>query len=1319
VSLLPLALALALTAQPAPPPPPPPADTAGTRLVIVTFERRAAAYFRTHPEEYGPFLGARRQEVLDLLFGPGEAGVRPGDYVALMADGADAGFPAATGLGAGSSPADVAARLRPMISLPGAPPGPGGRVWLRQVSDTVGRAETDAALRTLVTCPLAGYRGMCDEAAAPAPGATSGFSRPLLTFPVQYMLAADALRARAGVQPDRVHWIWVQVGERFNEINSLVPEIRRDFHPPEAARAVLAFRDSTLRALEFRFVSETAAPGGGGVTVWEIASAGLHALARPDAAPLAFRDARTGAAIPAVSQAATSFHRPAPPLLRGGGLRVVLDPGAAAASGGLLRVQGDAACASPGGDPRALALEWVVDPDRRGAALAPRSADALARLARGCLPPQGFLSRLGREVAGDSAATALRVAVRAQIAPPPRADGLASPPLPTTATLQRAWRHAPLRTAEAVLHLLGLVAFVTALGALAWWIRFRLSPTELDVELRTPGGAPVTAGTVVALSPGRNAPAPELEVAVVHRGGPARPWTHHLALGARALQADVPILPGADAARLVVVSAGGASTEDEGGLRLRGQGSDRGGAPARVALSIPDDVLDLDRAPVGVPLRGGVEVAVELASPTARVRGRRRTFYVPCAITVGRVPADEPGLRVEPLQVYLYRGLRPDPVAPVDAGTRVGSLRIAHRADPRSGARPYGVRLRLALSARLRDETGADAGPVRAALGSRALPAQDTLEVEVDAPEHEIPLYLWPADAAALGARSGTVEIEVGGSWEEFGDGRHTEPRPLASAREGVAWYPVETLYGVAVDFGTSATRLAFLREGMPAERTMGIAVPVELVPEALSQGDGAAAPVELSGELASGVAVDAAGRLRAAGASALIRGRGWEVLSSLKQALMDPAAGATEWQAARQVIDRLGDWVERKEGGGARLELCRWRDGAWQIHPHVVPPPFRYLLLATVPDTFDHQAQARFAACFERWQGRVSVLPLREAEAVVFGALMREPEHQPARTLVVDVGAGTVDYAAVRAAFDGQGVLAELRVEGLAVSRAAGNAYDEALATHLDQRSLAPRRWRETKERWYLDPEGSGRPLSPEAAAFLESPRLRAHLDAAVAVPLDALLGRLAHQEAWKDARFDRVILSGRGSLAAGWKARLVTELRARGRVPDAPEAAWLSWLEPGSPDVRADRLKAAVAEGALALISHNQARIQTSRDILRDHVVLVAQSAAGRFRSELVAAAGEVLSPGGIARRVRVGDWLDAKLVLSSHLPGDNGSGAPADLLWRKGVAGEIDDGAGPAPVVRLGVDIPIVGRPADATHGTVRVEQGGGVSFTWEAS
>jgi hypothetical protein len=1320
-----------------------PADQGGgTRLVVVTVERRVGPHFADHPEQYGDSLQQWRGEVLRQLFGPGPGGtgalLRAGDHVALFADGAPRGFTETTGLTRDDGVERVGEVLGTMLALPGsAKPPPTFWLYRYEGSPADARQRVDEALRSRITCPLTDAPVPCEGEAGRRPGAaTRAFSRPLLTLPVQYRIAARALD---DALPDSLYWIWVQVGGRVNETNGLAAEIVRDFGNPGAAEAVGNFNEKAVAALSYRRLRHVG--GGkevGGVTVWRVTSARLEQLMNPAVTlPLAVEESRAGQwmALDTALDATTSFYRRMRRWMEPGPLRLALVAPGDREAATLLRVGARAVCEVNGGMRDTVPLHFTIEPGGRTAVLTPGARERLTAAADRCLPDQGWISRVRREFSGRTDSARLGLVVQAQVGPHVEPGDLPAPPVLSTLVLTRGWRHDPLELLEAgvLLLLLGALAVILILGVRAW-----RAPTRIDLEVLT-AGEPVTAGGVVTLSPG--APdAARLRLRARRGAGRQRGGRLEVVVSGLGLQAEVPVVPGADATRVVEVhAANGGSAPPRLAVPLNGSETDVGD----VLLYVPDDVADVDRIAPGVPLRAGIELTVQGTCSNPAVQVPSRTFYVPCAVRLEEVPVRQPPrILLRPYQRYIYRGLRLDPARVLeDRPVWLGVARVLHRAEPGVLARPYPVRLELSVRAAVEWPDGRPPRAIRAGLslpGGGAPGA--TVAFRLSEAQCDLSLHLWP-DSALLGEESARVKVSVEGSWQELRSDTVCSVGKLVPAREEVALYPAVVIDGVALDFGTSATRLAYLPDGRPPENVMGVGLPDRLIPP--RSGD----RVRWVPELESEVAIDEEGEVKVAGAGAHLEdegepeGRGHvRVLPSLKLALLSSPRSQPIWKAVQQVIDELAEVIEApRRGGGEDLTLLRFAGGAWRTQRLRVGPSFRYLLLVTVPDAFTREQQEQLVACFRRWHGRVDILPLREAEAVVYGFLRRNEGRRPERTLVVDVGAGTVDFAAVSAEFH-QGQMLEVRVEGMAVSRAAGNAYDQAIDRSTGGDGTLSRRLRETKERLYTDPEATGDELSPEAVRFLAGPFAAGHFEEAIRTPVGALLGRLALQKGWQPPRFDQVILSGRGSLAAGWKGTLVEELRSRGLVPEGPEASWLYWLGPAPAGAsgerlsyRAGRLKAAVAEGALALITYDQTRVQTSRDILRDHLVLVGQDGPASFVSRLLLPAGEPIPGEGLTVMAPVGDWIDARLVFSSHPPldgpGTSQSGsvaASASAIWRLSARPDGDaelgrDGGGneetTLPVARpAGEPIRIQDRPEGTSRIRVSVARGGAVRWTW---
>lgn len=1254
-------------------------DSEARRLILVTFERRAPARFAGNGPVYGKFLAERRAEIHSLLFAGGQPRVRSGDMIALFSDGAPAGFTGGLRLPARAKDREIMEALAPMLQAPGEPPASAARVlWLGQSDGAPFAATLDEALRRHVTCPLAGLAGLCvDERRPQGRWGTAEYSRPLLTLPLQLDLALRGVEARGWPAPTEVLWVWVQVGQRVNEINSLAAELVRDFGPDRALILERYHRAVSVN-LDIDLV-ETGIPQppeGGGVTLWRLSASRLDRFTASDQSEALVLRRREGEAwrdLPDDPRTVTTVRRSLDRLLEPGPFQVSLRPEAGAMGARLVAVTGRAVCRQRGEPVREVALELPLRPQGDLALLSDDSERRLEELQAACLPPQGIWHRLRRELGEGINRAEIEIRIQAKLGPP--ANSFRTPPIQVATSAVRSWRHEPLRAVDLLAY--GLFLGLTLSTSIGGWhlLSYWRHPTELDLVLVDPSGRAVTPDTPLAFDPGNAAAGlPELRAVLMRRQGRPRSGEFTVQLEARGLQSEIPLASGSSSADLVVLRNAGDAVRRSNApalsLPLRGiPGRDGLGLSSEpLQLLVPSEIPDVDRMPVDEPRHAGIEIsaAVEVHSPD--FLPLRRRFYIPCAITVRRAPALPPVLRLVIRQGFLFRGLRPlSEPRPI----RLGGLAVHHRAERASGARPWPVRLDLQVSASLITQGGAklDLPIFFVDPEVRSRMVGPVLSRVVDRPEEDLSISLAPLAPEVTAAGPGTVEIDIVGTWREVQDGVEGPPQPLAVNRESLPFYPVETtLHGIAVDFGTSATRLASLTEGEMPEATQFIAVPADLV-----------AKPEPTGELVSEVAVDAEGRVIAAGSEAhlvvMLQKDGATLLSSLKEELLGKPDNRV-WRAAEQVIALLAGCIEGPRQDPARsLWLGSFIHDRWRFTTSSPSPDLRYLLLVTIPDTFSAAEQERFLGYFARWQGNVGILPLREAEAVVFGALIAGDGSCPPTALVVDVGAGTVDYAAVRSDFTAVGDLERMQILGLSVSRQAGNAYDRALQAFLNRRDgheeRTVRELKEHKEKTYTDPEASGEGTTKDMEDFLPSPELREHLDRAIADPLAALLGRLCLQPAEGPLRFDQVILSGRGSLALGWKRHLVAKLRELGLV-EGEERVWLRWLDEGTRAVRADRLKGAVSRGALALISAHQARIVTSREILRDHVVLMAQTQTNRYEAWHLLSAGELLPVEGLEASAALGDWIRARLVFSSHPPVET-PGAPPEMvrtaaeLWR----------------------------------------------------
>lgn len=1285
---------------------------AGPRLAIVTFERRAADVFKGRPAAYGEFLLARRKEVRSLLFGP-QGRLAKGDVVVLLTDGAPAAFTRTLRLAPDASEAEVMEALDTLLQVPGEssikPGVPPRLLWSGRWEGDGFPQEVDAALRRHVTCPLAGLPAYCTDESRPRSPGTASFSRPLLSLPRQLDLGLREIEKEGWPAPLEVLWIWVQAGERFNDLNSLAAELDRDF-PPDTAQALKRYRHTVLGDLDVDYLADAEVPEppeGGGVTCWRLSAVHLDGFTASRQIPSLRLEQRSGEGwreIRPTRTPVTKVLQPAAPLLETPALRVGLRPEARAASR-LTALTGTARCFRDG--PAAIAeeaLTFAVEAPQ-SARLTPDSERRLDALAKGCLPAQGLFYRLGRELGQGEDQARLQIEAQATLDVPP-GQLFRTPPIAVAASQDWSWRYEPLRTAEHILLFIVLLLLLATLAGAVQLFTYMKAPTELDLVLIGEAGEALSAERPLAFQPGGGpVDRPGFRAALVRRSGRSRHGRFTLRLEARGFPAEIPLVAGRSSRDVIVLRRKPGTQPVRTNAPVTFQQS---GSPGRAAhglqgepleLFVPEEVLDVDRMPVDTPQLAGLEIAATVEPQHTGFRSFQRTFYFPCTVTIHRATALPPALQLVPRQGFLYRGLRP---LLGGGSVSLGVLRIRHRADATGSARPWPVRLQLRLSAVLLREA---MEPLRLTVGFEGAGQRSpALEQVLDGPQADLPVWVEPLDRSAAGGTSGQVRIEVTGVWSEIHGDIEGPALPLSPSHQEIPWYPTMALHGVAVDFGTSATRLAFLAENQLPQQAMCIAVPADLILD-LEAG-------KESGELISEVALDKRGTVAAAGAEAFTFSlqKSLELLPSLKERLIDQP-DSRMWRAAEQVIALLAERIEGPRRDPARaLRLARVRRDRWLFQELVLPRGLRYLLLVTIPDTFGAAEQKRFLGCFSAWKGLLDILPLREAEAVVYGALIEGSGGRPESTLVVDVGAGTVDYAAVRSVFDQVGELQEIRIEGLSVSRAAGSAYGRALRAYVEKvkvlGTLTPasddRTLREFKEKNLTASEVGG-PISGEWQEFLASSELRQHLQEAIVQPLAALSGRLCLQEGWSSPSFDQVILTGRGSLAAGWKATLVEQLGGLGWVK-GEERQWLRWLSDGTPAERSDRLKGAVVRGALALIGAHQARIQRSTDILRDHLVFLLQQGPTRFSAQLLAPAGHPLTNGGFASAVPVGDWMAARLVLASHPPQGapgvpDGRSVSAAALWIRSSGGGAAEDNGSSLQIAASQDIGTVPRGARA--------------------
>ncbi|WP_420129153.1 hypothetical protein [Longimicrobium sp.] len=1289
------------------------ADSVPDRLVIVTFERRAA---KSLAPGYGSFLREQRLTVGRLLRERPDLRLQAGDVVAVFADGADPYFARSTGVE--GNPAGVrrtARALSAMLSLPGREPGPD--FWLWRVRGAAADS-VDEAIRRHVTCPLVGRAAECADEAGGLPLATLGFSRPLLTFPVQYSLVRDSLQRLGTPPPPEVMWIWVQVGERINEVNSAAKEIGRDFQPPGAADAVTEYWEEALRTYDFSFEGTGGPRGsvGSEATVWRISGKRLD-MRVADAASAPVRVYAPGAeervGLPAHQAWSPSLFDPWPRLMESTALAVAVTPLAAGRDAPrLVLVRGQATCTWRR-NATTVALPFVLRADSLAATLAPAGRAAFGALVRRCAPDGHFGARLARERERDTTTAQLVTEIETRLRP-----GGASPlPVPPT-------RHTLRVTRLYSQHLLsrrewieaGLLAALALLGVgvLGWTLYWLQTPVRLGARVVIPssGGSPKAPRTVLQLG---EAPAGPYGVELVRLAGPPRRVSCVVSVRTHAFS-EIPVRAGQDPADVVQLAEpkGRSAT-----FTWKGHLWSRRVRVGEVALAAAPAVVDL------AALRGagsdvGMQGAVELGLAIRRAgNGRFQAVpgdpvYLGFALQVLRARPADPQLGLLPANNLRYRGIFLGHAGAERQDERFGVVRVTHRAGEAS-RRPDAIALRLRVEGSLRDMEGRGSFEAffRNQQGDRV---QEVVIEDLDTTEHDVEIYYASYQHPATGEPPvrGEAEVKVQGWWRSRA-GEEVE-RAVQTASLAVPWYPVPFLYGISVDLGTSATRVAMVDARRRYREIVFLGMPRTLP---LAPGASATA-----GPPEAGLGKDLGSACQVRGARLVAAGE-WSPqaeISSLKAELMRDLPSPYLWDWVEQFLGALATVVEGARESPEPFAYGfgqGWDDAAPEAAQRLTlhPSGYRYVLVVTVPDGLDPERLERFAASFGAWRGKLEVVVLREAEAVVFDALARTRERIPERILVVDVGAGTVDYAAARTVYSADDV-SEVRIEGLAVSRAAGDAYSHAAWRFWrgkeDLGKGTQQAWDARKRRFFTDPAvpSAVPPPAGHLPEFRDSEHFQAYFHQALDVPLRNLAARLQGRTGWEDLCFQRVILSGRGSLAFGWRDELHARLVREGLVAaDAglEVVVWAGTLS-GSEAYRADRLKGAVATGALGMLCLEDRRISPSESFLRDHLVLLERVGQRRYAGRTLLAAGLPVPPEGILVEISIPDADRAALVYSSHVVGDGSERtAPADELWERM---EERDGAA-TPEVRLACEVP-PDRPSDRLQ--VRVLRSGTCMLEW---
>jgi hypothetical protein len=565
------------------------------------------------------------------------------------------------------------------------------------------------------------------------------------------------------------------------------------------------------------------------------------------------------------------------------------------------------------------------------------------------------------------------------------------------------------------------------------------------------------------------------------------------------------------------------------------------------------------------------------------LQARDRAFYVPLQIRIHEVqPAPTIDVNVD----SIYRSLGVDCPARLD----FASLTISNRLESGRSGVPRSIEVSATVEL---DEEYRNA--VRVSFDDRASGRSGTVRGNADATWR---LWLEPVGFVSPGdsrAVSGIVSV----TWREpLGGATETQPLPWA-----VTWVPARTRL-VGLDLGTSGARMsvqvADSRQDRPVRFPMGAinagdTVPVPEFPAMVLIDDANGGRVVRAGEGPHGIHEEGA-RFRFVASAK----------SNLLAADGDPAA-------IEQARRDLESYV-------AALVLA-WKE--IRVEQRIQHAK----LVVTVPLSYD----AGTTRCYERLvrkyfepEGIVLVASVREAEAAAYFYLLAEkityegqqsrfPQDRLHRTVVIDLGAGTVDLAVI-AVSSSQGTVSALQTEAHTHSLWAGDRYDECLLEKLfgwsdaRQRLQEDRRLRDEVRRFkrtaltsLLDGgeptrfERLGTPVTADRTSFLDM--MKPFFEQAITRPLSQLAERLGGERPY----LDEVLLAGRGIYAVGCRERIRDEVQRlfEPHADGPPTIAMQSFGESDDPDVPWAIVRGAVTFGRSGNVMIGESDVKATRDL------------------------------------------------------------------------------------------------------------------------
>lgn len=656
--------------------------------------------------------------------------------------------------------------------------------------------------------------------------------------------------------------------------------------------------------------------------------------------------------------------------------------------------------------------------------------------------------------------------------------------------------------------------------------------------------------------------------------------------------------------------------------------------PGRLCdLNVRLDPGAFDRSAIEGPDLYGArfELSVKLAPRLPLpLRSAERTFSLHADIDIQEEPP-QPEMTVEVLGIYQALGLADE------AGGRFALVRVRNTAHQGGVPRPVEAELSLHVT------QSPDCGVVLEGGG-------DTRRFRLEGGgQYRISLVLVPQGVPA-GPQprviSGVVEVS-------FQSSDASDSPKAVRSHWMVTWLPVAARVA-GLDVGTSGARL-FLENASTDVRAK---FPLEVINRGKP---------DIQNEFPSMVLIDPdKGVVRVGVGSEGVFAEAGRRVESPKANLLASLGSEDEWGARRDfeayvaALGRVWTRIRLDEG----IQFARFVITLPWSYPAEVALWYRDLI-------------------FRHFEGAALVAIVHEAEAAAYFHMLRNlhifdpnsrarfTQGREHRTLVVDAGAGTVDYAVIGAKLSPNGGFEEFFMRARAFSHAAGNRYDEEILRQVFQyfdsrQALAEdgylrQKVLECKTELRLvmeglkpaegiDIEGERRyPVITERGQFMD--RMEPYFEEAIVSPLAKIAASLTEvdrreshaAEEQQRPVLDEILLTGRGALAYDFESRIAQEVANVFTPPRGELSVPLTMFEKNDMEV-------AVARGAL-VFARNLVRIVGSQHTATRDISLVALLHGEKIYSRAILRAGMQRENASGEWSFFVGDEIERAWVLAGE--------------------------------------------------------------------